>query len=76
MIDFNRHPDAYMIVEGTKVEHKPLPANTKKVIKVVRWVHFALRVLQLIGAFGTMVCVICIQSAPQVQAWIMRIPVG
>lgn len=76
LIDFNKHPDSYMIVEGSKVEHKPLPANTKKSIKIVRWVQFAIRVLQLIGAVGSLVCIICIQNAPAAQAWIMRIPVS
>lgn len=76
LIDFNKHPDSYFIVTGSQVEHKPMSPNAKTWIKAMRWVQFAFRIMQLLGAAGTLVCVICIRKAPTAQGWIMRVPVS
>lgn len=75
LIDFNRHPDSYMIVTGTQVEFEPMPKNTKKWVAATRWVQFTLRVLQLFGALGALVCVICLKPTDGAQGWLIRIPV-
>lgn len=76
LIDFNKHPDSYMIVSGSQVEHKQLPPSTKKTIKIVRWVQWALRLMQLLGSIGTLICVICVKNTETAQGYIMRVPVG
>lgn len=74
LIDFNRHPDSYVIIPYGNNQLPPLPARTKKTIIVTRWIQFGLRILQLIGALGLLVCVICIRGVDDVQSWILRIP--
>jgi len=53
-----------------------LPANTKTTIIATRWVQFAFRVLQLIGALGLLACVICIKDIDGALTWLLRIPVS
>ena len=75
LINFNQHPDSYMIVAGQNVNYKPMPPNTKKKVTVIRWVQFALRIMEEIGALGMLVCVICIKGMVTSMAWITRIAV-
>lgn len=56
LINFNRHPDSYMIVPAPQENHKELPKSTKKGIVATRWVQFGLRVAQLLGALGACLC--------------------
>lgn len=76
LIDFNRHPDSYMVVTGSDLNHKPLPASTKKWVTVIRWIQFTLRALTLLGAMGVLFCIICLKPTDLTQAWIMRITVS
>nr|POE85377.1 pyridoxamine 5'-phosphate oxidase family protein usto [Quercus suber] len=46
LLNFNQHPDSYMIVTGQDVSHEPMPANTKKTVTVLRWVLFVFRIFQ------------------------------
>lgn len=76
LIDFNKHPDSYMIIPyGGGDNLPPFPSGTKKTIVVTRWIQFALRILQLVGALGLLVCVICLRGIANVESWIMRVPV-
>lgn len=76
LINFNAHPDSYMIVAGQNVNYKPLPANTKKSVTIIRWMQFGLRIHQEIAALGLLVCVICIKGMETSLSWIMRIAVS
>jgi len=76
LIDFNQHPDSYMIVSYGQDNHEPLPNGTKKTIVVTRWVQFGLRLLQLLGAVGLLFCVICVKGAAPTQSWMLRVPVS
>ncbi len=76
LINFNQHPDSWEIVTGRNVDYKPMPANTKTKVKALRWVQFALRILEEVAAAGLLVCMICFQHMPNVFAWIMRIVVS
>ena len=76
LINFNQHPDSYMIVAGQNVNWKPMPANTKKQVIVVRWVQFSLRIIEEIAALGLLVCVICLKGMPTSLSWIYRIAVS
>jgi hypothetical protein len=76
LIDFNRHPDSYIIVPTARSNVPPMHPNTKQRINTARWLQFSLRLLQLIGALGALVCVIIIRGVNDVQGWILRIPVS
>lgn len=76
LINFNQHPDSYMIVAGQNVNYKPMSPNTKKKVTALRWIQFALRIIEEIGALGILTCVICIKGMVTSMAWITRIAVG
>lgn len=75
LIDFNRHPDSYMVVTP-HAPREPLPPNTKKKVVAWRWVQFGLRISQLLGAIGLLLCVIFVRNTETAQGWIMRVPVS
>lgn len=75
LIDFNRHPDSYMVV-APQTHYEPLPPNTKTKVKATRWVQFGFRLVQLLGAVGCLLCVIFVRNTETAQGWIMRIPVS
>ncbi|KAK4982682.1 hypothetical protein LTR66_009148 [Elasticomyces elasticus] len=74
LIDFNRHPDSYIIVPYGQTDVPPMPENTRKKVTVTRWVQFGLRAVQLLGTLGLLVCVICIRGTQDAEGWILRIP--
>lgn len=76
LLDFNRHPDSYLILPYGQTDAKPMDPRTKNQIKYVRWVQLSFRVLQLIGAIGMLICVICIQGTQDTEGWVLRIPVS
>lgn len=76
LINFNQHPDSYMIVAGQNVNYKPMSPNTKRNVTVLRWIQFGLRIHQEVGALGMLVAVICIKGMVTSMAWITRIAVG
>jgi len=73
LVDFNRHPDSYMIVPP-QIVREPMPPNTKTKVKALRWVQFGFRLAQLLGAVGCLLCVIFVRNTEKAQGWIMRIP--
>lgn len=75
LINFNKHPDSYVIVPYGSCDLEPMPANTRKKVVVTRRIQLALRILQLFGAVGLLVCVICLLGVDETQSWILRIPV-
>ncbi|KAF2722932.1 hypothetical protein K431DRAFT_283439 [Polychaeton citri CBS 116435] len=74
LINFNQHPDSYMIIGGRQPDFKPLPPNTKKAITVVRWVQFAHRIINEISALGMLVCAILIKGMQGAERWLVTIP--
>jgi len=75
LIDFNRHPDSYLILPYGNRDVKPMGKRTKTYVKSARWVQLGLRVLQLLGAVGVLLCGIFIRGAADTEGYIMRIPV-
>ncbi|KAI5368369.1 hypothetical protein Slin14017_G034050 [Septoria linicola] len=73
LINFNQHPDSYMMVNNPQVHHEPLPTNTKAKIVWTRWVQFVFRVFQEIGALGILVCVICLKMKNDGPGWMIRV---
>lgn len=76
LINFNQHPDSYMIVGQPTVDYEPMAPSTKKMVIAMRWVQFALRLLQEIGAVGILVCVICLKMNNDGPGWIIRVAVS
>jgi hypothetical protein len=76
LVNFNQHPDSYMIVAAQNVNYRTMPPRTKKEVTIVRWIQFALRVIQELGALGMLVCVICVQNVSVGMVWIMRLAVS
>ncbi|CAD0110408.1 unnamed protein product [Aureobasidium uvarum] len=62
LIDFNRHPDSYIIVPSARPNVPPVHPNTKQRVNVARWCQFSLRLLQLIAGLGALICVIIIRG--------------
>lgn len=75
LINFNRHPDSYVVLPYGNTDAKPMNPKVKVVVKVVRWIQFALRICTLLGAVGALLCGIFIKGAQDTEGWIMRIPV-
>lgn len=75
LIDFNRHPDSYLILPYGNRDVKPMSKRTKTYIKIARWVQLAFRVVTLLGAVGVLLCGIFIRGAADTEGYIMRIPV-
>jgi len=76
LVNFNRHPDSYFVLPYGKSDVKPMGSNVKKTITVVRWIQFGLRLLNLLGAVGVLLCSIFIKGAQTSEGYIMRIPVS
>ena len=75
LLDFNRHPDSYVIVPSNKLNVKPMRPKVKDWIRWVRWAQLAFRWMQLFGAIGMLICVICITNTQNTEGWILRLPV-
>lgn len=75
LIDFNKHPDSFMVVTPQPARD-PMPANTKKKVVAMRWVQFGFRIAQVLGAIGCLLCVIFVRNTETAQGWIMRVPVS
>ncbi|WPG97309.1 Hypothetical protein R9X50_00008300 [Acrodontium crateriforme] len=74
LINFNQHPDSYMIVPGHNLDCEPMPANTKKKVKILRWLQLFLRVHQELGAAGLLVATICITQTQGAITYLLRVP--
>ncbi|KAH8723629.1 hypothetical protein GQ44DRAFT_740863 [Phaeosphaeriaceae sp. PMI808] len=76
LIDFNKHPDNYLVLPYGKSNVKPMSKRTKSYIKVARWIQLFFRVCTLLGAAGLLLCAIFIRGAQDTEGYIMRIPPG
>ncbi|ORY10027.1 hypothetical protein BCR34DRAFT_625433 [Clohesyomyces aquaticus] len=76
LINFNRHPDSYLILPYGKTNAKPMNPRHKTAIKVTRWIQLLFRLLTLCGAIGLLLCGIFIRGAQATEGYIMRIPPG
>ncbi|KAK8187832.1 uncharacterized protein BKA78DRAFT_373183 [Phyllosticta capitalensis] len=76
LIDFNRHPDSYLIGPYGRPDVEPMSPNTKGRINWAKWIQFAFRALQLIAAIGILICSICIRGTQGLEGWIIRVSVG
>jgi hypothetical protein len=75
LIDFNKHPDSYLILPYGNTNAKPMNKRTKTFINIARWTQLAFRAATLLGAVGVLLCGIFIRGAQDTEGYIMRIPV-
>ena len=75
LVNFNKHPDSYLILPYAKTDAKPMSSKTKLWIKTARWTQLFFRVCSLLGAVGLLLCSIFIRGTQDTEGWIMRIPV-
>ncbi|CAI9631796.1 unnamed protein product [Alternaria burnsii] len=76
LIDFNKHPDSYLILPYGNTKTKPMSPKTKVFVDIARWIQFSLRILTLLGAVGVLLCGIFIRGAQATEGYILRIPPG
>ncbi|KAF2747831.1 hypothetical protein M011DRAFT_499798 [Sporormia fimetaria CBS 119925] len=76
LIDFNRHPDSYFVLQYGKSDAKPMNPKVQVWIKITRWIQLFFRVLTLFGAVGVLLCAIFIKGAQNTEGYIIRIPPG
>ncbi|KAI9846613.1 MAG: hypothetical protein M1837_003854 [Sclerophora amabilis] len=76
LVNFNKHPDSYVVPPYGNTNARPMSRNTKKKVKYVRWVQLFLRCCELAGAIGLLFLVICVRKVDAVIGWILRIPVN
>ena len=76
LVNFNKHPDSYVIMPYGKNTAKPMSPKVQIWIKVARWIQLFFRLCTLFGAIGTLLCAIFIKGAQTTEGYIMRIPVG
>ncbi|KIW77363.1 hypothetical protein Z517_09809 [Fonsecaea pedrosoi CBS 271.37] len=72
LVDFNKHPDSYIVVPYGNLNAKPMPPNTRTKVVRARYVQLFLRVCALIGALGCLFCVIAINKTSATVGWIIR----
>ena len=75
LINFNAHPDSYMIVPGKNISHKTMSKYTKPTVTTLRWTQLTFRILEEIGALGLLICVICLRKMEMSMSYIIRVAV-
>jgi hypothetical protein len=76
LLNFNRHPDSYVVLPYGNTNSVQMSPKTKIAVKWARHGQLGLRVLELIGAIGMFICVVCIRGATENEGWILRLPVS
>lgn len=76
LIDFNKHPDSFLVLPYGNTKAKPMTLKTKLFINIARWTQFGLRIITLLGAVGVLLCGIFIRGVQNTEGYIMRIPPG
>ncbi|KAI9799545.1 MAG: hypothetical protein M1825_004471 [Sarcosagium campestre] len=76
LVNFNKHPDSYLILPYGNRNATPMSPRTKTKVKVTRFVQLALRCLLFLGAIGLLLCSICIRKVESASGWILRVPPG
>jgi hypothetical protein len=76
LVNFNQHPDRHLIRPLPQSTVKPMHPSTHKRVNRARSTQLALRFLQIAGAIGLLVCIICVKGTKGSEGWIIRIPVS
>ncbi|KAI9684341.1 MAG: hypothetical protein M1829_002150 [Trizodia sp. TS-e1964] len=75
-LNFNKHPDSYLILPHGNPAVTNLGSNIKKKVKIARWAQQFFRSCQLVGAAGLLFCAICIRGIDTITGWIIRVMPG
>jgi hypothetical protein len=75
LLNFNRHPDSYLILPGRQ-DPVPLSSGTKSRIIWTRKIQQAFRLLELVGAIGMLVCAVCIRGMTDAESVVLRVAVS
>ncbi|KAL3462912.1 hypothetical protein BJX64DRAFT_258412 [Aspergillus heterothallicus] len=73
LVNFNRHPDSYNNIPNGRSRWTPMSPRTKGKVFYGRRVQLGLRVLELIGALGSLFCSIVIKGVATSIIWIIRV---
>ncbi|KAG5289254.1 hypothetical protein I7I48_08531 [Histoplasma ohiense] len=76
LVNFNTHPDSYIVIPDGKFNKKTMSPKTKHRVKYTRTFQLVLRVCTLIGGLGLLFCVICINKTAGVVSWMIRVAPG
>jgi hypothetical protein len=76
LVNFNRHPDSYLVLPYGNTNAKPMSPKTKTLIKIARWIQLFFRVPTFFGAIGALLVAIFIRGAGNAEGYIIRIPVS
>ncbi|KAH7313042.1 hypothetical protein BKA65DRAFT_151054 [Rhexocercosporidium sp. MPI-PUGE-AT-0058] len=76
LVNFNQHPDSYLILPYGSSTATPMNPSVKKWIKWMRIIQLVLRCFQLIAALGLLVLMILIKGVDASTGWVMRIVPG
>jgi hypothetical protein len=75
LLDFNKHPDSYLVMPYGNTAIEPMNPRTKLYVKIARGLQLFLRLCTLLGAVGLLLCTIFIRGSQDTEGWLMRIPV-
>ncbi|KAL9622749.1 MAG: hypothetical protein Q9160_002867 [Pyrenula sp. 1 TL-2023] len=73
LVNFNKHPDSYLLVPYGNLNYKPMSRHTKPKIKYGRQAQLFLRICELVGALGLLFCMIAIKGTSGSEGWIIRV---
>ncbi|KAF2708680.1 hypothetical protein K504DRAFT_380404 [Pleomassaria siparia CBS 279.74] len=76
LMNFNQHPDGYLVLPYGKTDAKPMNPKTEVMIKTARWIQLSFRVVTLLGAVGVLLCGIFIKGTQATEGYVMRIAPG
>lgn len=76
LVNFNRHPDSYLVLPYGNTNAKPMSLKTKTLVKVARWIQLLFRVPTFFGAIGALLVAIFIRGASNAEGYLIRIPVS
>lgn len=75
LVNFNKHPDSYVVLPYGNNKTKGMNPNVKIWVKVARGIQLFFRILTLVGAIGVLLCTIFLRGVQTAEGFIMRIPV-
>ncbi|KAK0129158.1 hypothetical protein ONS95_001094 [Cadophora gregata] len=76
LVNFNQHPDSYLILPYGSSTATPMNPSVKKWIKWMRIIQLVLRCLELLTALGLLALMILIKGVDASTGWVMRIVPG
>lgn len=76
LLDFNKHPDSYLILPYGQTNATPMPESTKKHVKWARAAQLGFRTLGMLGAMGTLAGVVMVKNTQDIESYVIRVPVS